>query len=264
MVAGVLLFWVGYLFYAAPSYYTVFVARQFGPAKIFNNAFLAGSTGGLTALILKPVFIRSHKHRSFYDCLSICNGILVGLVSVTAGIDRFEAWAAIVVALCGAIFYCIFCQYLSFLWIDDPLEGSAVHFIGGAWALIADGFLDTAQGAFYDDPDKAHFFAFQVAGVFVVFLWVFLISMTYFWAMYEMELLRINQQMEIVGFDLVELDGLSLRDYQHICYYLKNRAQESNKMLKKKTTAILLEEVAQRKRGVNTAFDYYSCFRWNK
>mmetsp|Transcript_19933 Transcript_19933/g.18937 ORF Transcript_19933/g.18937 Transcript_19933/m.18937 type:complete len:193 (+) Transcript_19933:755-1333(+) len=192
MVVGVLIFWAGFLFYAGPSFYTIFIVRQYGPSKIFENVLLAGSTGGLTALIIKPIFHRSHKRRSYYDCLSVCNGILVGLVSVSAGIDRIEPWAAIILAFIGAIFYSLFCEFLEIMWIDDPLEGSAVHFIGGMWSLIGDGFFDTRRGAFYDDEKKAKFFGLQLGSVVLICFWVGLISMTYFWAMYEFNLLRVS------------------------------------------------------------------------
>lgn len=85
---------------------------------------------------------------------------MAGLVSITSGVDHYEPWAAISVAAIGTLFYVLFCEYLEMMWIDDPLEGSAVHMICGAWALIANGFFNNTYGTMYADSDKATFFGY--------------------------------------------------------------------------------------------------------
>lgn len=181
MVAGIILFWAGFLFYAAPTTYSVFEVRGNGIAKMFQNVLLAGAIGGLVSLTLKPYFLQNHKKIHYYDALSISNGILAGLVSITSGIDHYEPWAAISVAAFGTVLYVLFCLLLEVMWIDDPIEGSAVHMICGMWALIADGFFNNPLGAFYDDEDKGNFFWYQVCGMVVLFAWTSVLSITFFW-----------------------------------------------------------------------------------
>lgn len=50
------------------------------------------------------------------------NGILAGLVSVTAGADSFHPWAAVVIGIIGSLVYSSACLMTEKLKIDDPLE----------------------------------------------------------------------------------------------------------------------------------------------
>jgi len=151
--------WIGWLYYSASSY-SMFDERSEGVAKIFENTYLSGAAGGLVAFFLKPALLRTHKHVSYFDCLSLCNGVLSGLVSVSSGVNKFEPWAAICVGTIGAILYCLFCKYLEVRHIDDPTEGSAVHMVCGMWAILASGFFDSDYGVIYGDPAKGHYFGY--------------------------------------------------------------------------------------------------------
>lgn len=54
----------------------------------------------------------------------MCNGILAGLVSITANCDAVDTWAAVVIGLLGSIFYCLACRLMNAIGVDDPLEAS--------------------------------------------------------------------------------------------------------------------------------------------
>jgi Amt family ammonium transporter len=79
----------------------------------------------------------------------LCNGVLAGLVSVTAGCAHIQLWAAAVIGFIGGfIFYfsrTIFYRYE----IDDPLEVTEIHAICGIWSLIAMGIFDVKEGLVY-------------------------------------------------------------------------------------------------------------------
>ena len=75
------------------------------------------------------------------DFGGLSNGILAGLVAVTASNHTVEAWAALVIGAIGGIIYCLGCKLLEKLQIDDPLEVSQIHMMNGLWGTIATAFF---------------------------------------------------------------------------------------------------------------------------
>lgn len=75
------------------------------------------------------------------DFGGLSNGILAGLVAITASNHTVEAWAALVIGAIGGIIYCLGCKLLEKLQIDDPLEVSQIHMMNGLWGTIATAFF---------------------------------------------------------------------------------------------------------------------------
>jgi len=121
---------------------------------------IAGAAGGIAAVAFKPLFVSQYNHVSKFDCLTVCNGILQGLVTISASCDRIDPWAAFCIAIMGAIFYLAFCKFLEDFHLDDVSEGTAVHFIGGMWGLLATGYFDTEYGVFYRADWKNIYFSY--------------------------------------------------------------------------------------------------------
>lgn len=136
---------------------------------------LSGAAGVLVALIL--TFIR---HKS-WDLLQVCNGALVGFVSITAGCAVLEPWAALIAGGVGAIIFDLTCRLWLKLRIDDPLAASPMHGICGAWGLLVTGFLAKPEyvgqaylngkyGAFYPGSG-GNLLACQIIGIIVIAAW---------------------------------------------------------------------------------------------
>lgn len=87
---------------------------------------VAAGTAGITALF------DSHITLGHYDLVAVCNGILCGLVAITASCACVEPWAAMIIGASGAL---LFARAESFilnrLRIDDPLSASAMHGVIG-------------------------------------------------------------------------------------------------------------------------------------
>jgi ammonia channel protein AmtB len=64
-------------------------------AQVAMNTTLAAATGGITVFLLRYVIM--HK----YDVGALCNGILAGLVSITAGCGNMESGSAVATGLIG-------------------------------------------------------------------------------------------------------------------------------------------------------------------
>lgn len=92
---------------------------------------LAASAAGLTSVLW------SKLHSGIYDLFTICNGILAGLVAITAGCAVVAPWAALVIGVLGSmVFHMMESYILVVLKIDDPLAASAMHGCVGATGAI--------------------------------------------------------------------------------------------------------------------------------
>lgn len=65
----------------------MFSYRTNSPAKIIINTWLAGSIAGIIAVYVKPHILKTYSFVNRFDCSTLCNGILCGLVSVTGCCD---------------------------------------------------------------------------------------------------------------------------------------------------------------------------------
>jgi ammonium transporter, Amt family len=81
--------------------------------------------------------------------VNICNGLLAGLVSVTASCNNIENYSAFVIGLIGGVVYIIATKILEKFKIDDPCCASQMHAFCGMWGCIAVGFFDKDRGVIY-------------------------------------------------------------------------------------------------------------------
>lgn len=76
----------------------------------------------------------------------MCNGILAGLVAITAACDQVEPWAAICIGVIGGLIYSFFSKMILALNIDDPLEAASVHYANGVWGILSCFVFDSSKG----------------------------------------------------------------------------------------------------------------------
>merc|ERR1712159_596402 len=109
------------------------------------NTTLSAATGALTVFLL--IFAITKK----YDCAALCNGILAGLVSVTAPCSNVESGSAVVIGFLGGFVYVGSSTLIRKLKIDDPVDASSVHGSCGIWGCVAAALFDFGSGT-----DKHH------------------------------------------------------------------------------------------------------------
>ena len=78
--------WAAWLFFNGGSS-PIFNARVDGPAKVIVINLLAPATGGIVAVLVKPRIVGSYSKINKLDIVTMCNGVLCGLVSVTSSCD---------------------------------------------------------------------------------------------------------------------------------------------------------------------------------
>jgi len=109
-------------------------------AQVAMNTTIAASIGGITVFSIK--FALGRK----YEIGSLCNGILAGLVSITAGCGNVECGTAWAIGLLGGFVYVGASKGLQLLKVDDPLDAFAVHGACGAWGVLPAAFFDWGKG----------------------------------------------------------------------------------------------------------------------
>ena len=74
------------------------------------------------------------------------NGLLAGLVAITAGCDAVEPWAAVCIGAIGGFIYCFFSKFILAMNVDDPLEAASVHYANGVWGVLSCFIFDSSKG----------------------------------------------------------------------------------------------------------------------
>merc|ERR1719298_76886 len=109
------------------------------------NTTLSAATGGLTVFLLRYAMFKK------YDLAGLCNGILAGLVSITAGCSNVESGSAFLIGIVGGLIFCGSSALIKKLKIDDPVDAFSVHGACGIWGCIAAAVFDFGAGT-----DKHH------------------------------------------------------------------------------------------------------------
>ena len=216
VVLGTIILLVSWLFFNGGSTGSLFESRKNGSPKIIMNTIISGATGGLIASIFKPLFFRK-KHK--YDVVSLCNGLLAGLVSITGVCNDCDPWAAFIIGLIGGLVYSGSSKILQILYIDDPIEASSVHGFCGMWGLIAVGLFSKTNGVFSSDAlNKGEFFGWQLVGLIAISAWAFILSGLYFILMKCLGLYRVPLIEEVLGLDITEMGALGKFEGKTIVY----------------------------------------------
>lgn len=108
---------------------------------------------------------------------SCCNGVLAGLVSITASCAVVRPWAAIIVGVIGGSIYFGASNLMLCFKIDDPLDAVSVHACCGFWGVIAAGIMasnklvEAAYSPWMAEIKSGDRFLNQLAGAVTITVW---------------------------------------------------------------------------------------------
>lgn len=210
---GTFLLWFGWYGFNPGSAFLITGDLRMTVERCAVTTTLAAATGGVVTLaVLK---LRDH----IFDLLAVLNGILAGLVAITASCAFVEAYAAVIIGAIGALVYIGVATLLLKLKIDDPLEAFPIHGGAGMWGAIAPalfnrreyqgfaGFGNDYHGAFYGGG--ARLLWANLAAIVVTIVWTVGLILPLFLAMNALGILRISPEEEIIGNDVSKHGGVA-------------------------------------------------------
>jgi Amt family ammonium transporter len=205
VVLGTFILWVGWYGFNPGSMLAIVGADSI--AVVGRSAVcttMAAAAGGLTAVMINYCLY------GVWDLIAVCNGVLAGLVSITAGCSVVEPYAAILAGMGGAVVIWSSGKLLLKLRIDDPLEAFPMHGMCGVWGCLFVGFFATEgyvkqayglaeYGVLYGG--SGNLLACQIIGVVVIIVWTCTLLGLFFGAFRAMGMLRISAEEEAAGLD---------------------------------------------------------------
>jgi Amt family ammonium transporter len=184
---GVFILWVGWYGFNPASQLAIVGADNTNAVMLIAvNTTLAAAAGGILAM-LTTWFI--HKKP---DLTMALNGILAGLVGITANCDSVTNVEAIIIGVVAGVLVTLGVKLLDRLRIDDPVGAFPVHGLCGVWGGLA-------AWIFGGHPMVA-----QIVGSVVVPLWSFGTMLVLFGLLKKFNALRVSPEEEIRGLDLGE------------------------------------------------------------
>jgi Amt family ammonium transporter len=184
---GVFLLWFGWYGFNGGS---VLSANPGPLGLVFVTTSLAAASGGLTASMMSWVMAKRP------DLSMGLNGILAGLVGITANADIVSAMGAIVIGIVagGVVYGAVL--FLDRLKLDDPVGAISVHGACGIWGILA--------CAIFDTTGSGYTLIGQLTGVVAVAGSAFVFSLVVFGALKAIMGVRVSQQEESEGLDIGE------------------------------------------------------------
>ena len=195
---GVFILWLGWFGFNPGSQLAASgEVNRIAISHVFLTTNLAAAAGGTATMFL--TWLKYGK-----PSLSLTlNGVLAGLVGITAGCDAVSPWGAVVIGLiCGIVLvYAI--EFIDHkLHIDDPVGASSVHGVCGILGTILTGLLATDGGLFYGGG--WHFLGVQCLGILVIDLWAAVCGFILFFGIKKAHGLRVEPRVEDEGLDIYE------------------------------------------------------------
>ncbi|MDR0645228.1 MAG: ammonium transporter [Treponema sp.] len=171
-------------------------------ARVSVTTCLAAAAGAVGALIFSWIWFKKP------DCSMTLNGLLAGLVSITAPCAIVSPGASIIIGFIGGVLVVAAVEFIDkVLKIDDPVGAISVHLVCGIFGTIAVGIWGNAP-----DADIAgllhgggfHQLGVQLLGIVTVGAWAGVISLILFLSIKAITGLRVTPKEELMGLDITE------------------------------------------------------------
>ena len=185
--AGVFILWLGWFGFNGGS---VLSADPELTSLTLVTTSLAAAAGGVAATFFSNLLYKN------FDLTMFMNGVLGGLVGITAGADQMSPTDAIIIGLIAGVIVVLGIALIDKLKLDDPVGAVAVHLICGIWGTLAVGIFGAMAGF---DQLLVQLIGVGIVGAFCVatsFIILLIVKAT--------TGLRVDKEEEINGLDLSE------------------------------------------------------------
>lgn len=191
---GVLILWFGWFGFNGGS--TLGMNDPGLVSKVVVNTNLAAATGALGALFLSWIVWKKP------DPMMTMNGILAGLVGITAGCAFVSPIGAMMIGVISGIAMIGGLKLLEKLRIDDPVGAIPVHGVCGILGTMLVGLFHTELGLFYSGEGKL--LGIQIIGTLAVSGFVFVSMYMIFTLIKKTIGIRVTKEVEEIGLDIMD------------------------------------------------------------
>ncbi|MGD1857581.1 MAG: ammonium transporter [Leptolyngbyaceae cyanobacterium] len=189
---GCLILWIGWFGFNPGSELAASTAVPY----IAVTTNLSAAAGGVAATF--TAWAMSGKP----DLSMIINGILAGLVGITAGCAGAGFFGAVVIGLISGVLVVFSVGFFDSIKIDDPVGAISVHLVCGMWGTLAVGLFDTSAGLFYGGGISQ--LISQVIGIVAIGLFTVVFSAVVWTILKSAFGLRVAAEEELKGLDIGE------------------------------------------------------------
>lgn len=192
---GVFCLWVGWFgFNPCSTVAATGYANAVSMSHVFVTTNMAAATGGIAAMLYTWLVDKKPS------LSMVCNGVLAGLVGITAGCDCVDIWAAAVIGVVVSLVMCLSVAFIDKVCkIDDPVGAVSVHGVGGILGTVLTGvFCNPA----IDDVEAS--VGVQLLGAVSVAAFAFVAAFAIFTILDKVHGLRCGRIIEEEGLDVYE------------------------------------------------------------
>jgi ammonium transporter, Amt family len=185
---GVFLLWFGWFGFNGGS---VLSADPGLVSLVFVTTSIAAAAGCIGAFVMSKIMFGS------YDLSMALNGILGGLVGITASADGVSVPSALIIGFIAGIIIPLSVTAFDKMKIDDPVGATSVHLVCGIWGTIA-----VALFGNYDEGVGT--LGVQLLGIAAIGVFTFAFAFLVFFILKVTVGIRVDEDEEVKGLDLGE------------------------------------------------------------
>merc|ERR1712232_161149 len=202
-ILGTLILWTGWYGFnpgSTGSMHTAATATTAGLAVV--NTTLAPCVSGLVVFVIRAVVVGPRR----LDAAGLCNGILAGLVAITAACSFIRPWESLVVGFVSGLAYQASSMLVLRFKVDDVVDAFSVHGVNGLWGILAAGLFGRKEdgaggnGSFYGGDQIGT----QLVAALVIICWTTVLSLAIFIPLRAFGLLRLSAKFQETGADNAE------------------------------------------------------------
>lgn len=207
---GTLILWIGWYGFNCGSTLALSDNGHIVASHVALTTTMGGAAGGMFGMVFSH-FMYDGKIR----VEEVSNGILAGLVGVTASAPVLQPWQAVIIGCVGAFLCHTSINVLNKFHIDDPVSAISIHGVSGLWGIVAVGLFATepacgsslANGSLFMNG-RSYLVGVQLLGALIILCWAMantLLFLCFFHYVLGINL-RVPAEDEIRGLDNCEHD----------------------------------------------------------
>ena len=199
VVLGIFILWLGWFGFNPGSQLAIHGGNADAVALVAANTNLAAAAGGLVAMIVAWLFVTKKP-----DLPTSLNGVLAGLVAITAPCAYVTPGYSILIGAIGGVIVVYGPILLEKLKIDDPVSAVPVHLMNGIWGTLAIGIFATENGVTGLVAGNTSQIVAQLIGIAAVGVWCVATGAALFFGIKGTVGLRVSREEEVKGLDIEE------------------------------------------------------------